>query len=174
MIPFLAVVSIKDWSIYTDALSNFGTDPGTAGIWTVYLIATSIGLWLNGGNKIDENHRGYKNTILHNLLTVSCVSLFLVSIVTNEFRIPHGIVAAGFFLTYALFIFLFGFWQIKLSLKNASFSIVISFMLLLTTLLAIPFSGLAMFEVAYIALITFWNWAILRKTPIEKITKLFG
>jgi hypothetical membrane protein len=156
-------------------LSSFGTDPGTSGLWTIYLIATSIGLWLNGTARIEETYKiPSKRLFLQNLLNMSCISLFLVSVITNEFRVPHGLVAASFFVIYAFFIFLFGFWQIKPSLKKASFSIVISFMLLLTTLLAIPFSGLAMFEVAYIALITFWNWATLRKTPIERIAKLFG
>lgn len=175
LLPTIAGLSIKDWSLYTDALSDFGTHPGTAGIWSVFLVIVAIGLWLNGTIQIDEVYikDKKKSYILFCILTTACIGLFLTALVTNEFHLPHGIVVAVFFLAYALFIFMFGFWQISTSLKNGAFSIISAFTLILTTLLVIPYSGLAMFEIAYISLIIFWNWALLKKWPVDKITNIF-
>ena len=175
LIPLVASLIIKDWSIYTSALSDFATQPRTAGVWPIYLVITAVGLWLNGSNMIENKYEGIKSHILSYILNTSCTGLVLTAIITDEFRIAHTIVAGIFFLVYCLFIFVYGFWQIKdKSLKEGGFSVITSFLLLLTTLLAIPFSGLALFEISYIAIIVLWNWSIRRKTPVAKATKIFN
>ena len=170
LIPSISILVIDDWSIYTDALSDFGTNPTTAGYWSIYLTITAIGLFLNGTNRIDHYFTGYKNTVLHYTIGSSCTGLFFTAIITDEYRLPHAIVAAIFFLAYTLFIFLYGFYQIKIKLKYAWFSIFTSFALILSTILMIPYSGLALFEIVYISIIMIWNYAVLYKWPIENLT----
>lgn len=175
LIPLIASFMIKDWSIYTNALSDFGIQPMTAGVWPIYLIITAVGLWLNGSTMVDNKYEGIRSHALYYLLNTACTGLFLTAIITPGFKLAHGIVAAVFFLVYSLFVFMYGFWQIKSSsLKEGVFSVVVSFLLLMTTLLVIPVSGLALFEISYIATIVFWNWAIRRKTPVTRIANLFN
>ena len=173
LIPILSSILITDWSIYTDELSDFGTRPITAGLWPIYLVVTSVGLWFNGSSMISNKYVGLRAHTLHYLLNISSTALILTAIITPEFRLAHIIVATTFFLVYLLFVYLYGFWQIKyLSLREGAFSVVLSFLLLLSTLLLMPFSGLAIFEITYIVLIVFWNWAVRKKTPIIKIINL--
>lgn len=175
VIPLIASFIIEDWSVYTGAISDFGTQPATAGFWPVYIVISAIGLWINGTSLIEQRYEGFKSHVLYYMLNASCTGLFLVAIITEEYRYAHGAVAAVFFLVYMLFIFLYGLWQIKkLSFKEGSFSVTIGILLLLTTLLMIPFTGLAMFEITYLALIIFWNWAVNRKTPVDKIIGFFS
>ena len=174
VIPIVSSFLIKDWSVYTNALSDFGTRPATAGLWPVYLTLAVFGLWSNGSNVIEQRYTGIRAHVLSYMLNISCAGLFLTAIITEEFRYMHGTVAGVFFLVYMLFIFLYGLWQIKrLSFKEGVFSVTIGILLLLTTLLMIPFTGLAMFEIAYIILIALWNWAIAKKSIMNKIVKLF-
>jgi len=174
-IPLIASLLIRDWSVYTGAISDFGTQPATAGFWPVYITVSAVGLWINGTSMIEQKYEGFKSHVLYYMLNASCTGLFLVAIITDEFKYVHFIAATVFFLVYMLFIFAYGFWQIKkISFKEGSFSVSIAILLLLTTLLAIPFTGLAIFEITYLALIIFWNWAINRKTPVTKIIGFFS
>ena len=124
IIPFIAGLVVTDWSIYSDALSDFGTHPGTA-------------------------------------------------FITEIFRGLHGLVAATFFISYMVFIFMYGFWQLESKLKEGAVSVVAGLLLLLTSLLIIPFKGLAIFEIAYVLIIVAWNYIIHKKNRIEKMSKMF-
>lgn len=172
-IPILAVIIVDDWSVYTNALSDFGTDPRTAGFWSVYLLLTAIALWLNGNSKVEDSFRGRENHILSLLLNIACIGLFLTGLITSTYMELHGIVAGCFFVSYVLFIFFYGFWQIKNNLKEGAVSIVTSFILLLTSLLTIPVTGLALFEICYILVIILWNWVVRERNRIEFLSKLF-
>jgi len=166
-IPLIAGMVVDDWSIYTNALSRFGVLPITAGIWPIYLGIVSIGLWLNGSTMIEDKYDGIKSHVLSYMLNAACTGLMLTAIITEELRIVHLIVATTFFVMYVVFIFLYGWWQIRSTdFKEGTFSVVISILLLLTTLLMIPFTGLAMFELTYISILLFWNWAVRRRAPI--------
>jgi len=173
IIPFIAGLVIKDWSIYTDALSDFGTHPGTAGIWSVYLIILAIGIWLHGMQKIEETFDGVRAHILYYIINVASTSLMLTAFITEIFRGLHGLVAGTFFVSYMIFIFMYGFWQLESNLKEGAPSVVAGLLLLLTSLLIIPFNGLAIFEIAYILIIVVWNYIIHKKHRVEKLSKMF-
>jgi len=173
IIPFIAGLVIRDWSIYTNALSDFGTHPGTAGIWSVYLTILAIGIWLHGIQKIEESYDGPKAHILYYIINVSSTSLVLTAFITETFRGLHGFVAATFFISYMVFIFMYGFWLLKSKLKEGAISVVAGLLLLLTSLLTIPFDGLAIFEISYIAIIVAWNYLIHTKKRVERLYSLF-
>jgi hypothetical membrane protein len=173
IIPFIASLVIKDWSIYGNALSDFGTHPGTAGIWSVYLIILAIGIWLHGMQKIEESYDGVKAHILYYIINVAATSLMLTAFITEIFRGLHGFVAGTFFISYMIFIFMYGFWQLKTNLKEGAPSVVAGLLLLLTSLLIIPFKGLAIFEIAYVVIIVAWNYLIHTKERIENLSKFF-
>ena len=173
IIPFIAGLVVTDWSIYSDALSDFGTHPGTAGIWSGYLIILAIGIWLQGMQKIEDSFEGVRSHILYYILNVAATSLMLTAFITEIFRGLHGLVAATFFISYMVFIFMYGFWQLESKLKEGAVSVVAGLLLLLTSLLIIPFKGLAIFEIAYVLIIVAWNYIIHKKNRIEKMSKMF-
>jgi hypothetical membrane protein len=173
IIPFIAGLVIKDWSIYTNALSDFGTHPASAGIWSVYLIIIAIGIWLHGMQKIEESYDGVRAHILYYIINIATTSLILTAFITETFRSLHAFVAGTFFISYMVFIFMYGFWQLKTNLKEGAPSIVAGLLLLLTTLLIIPFQGLAIFEIAYVVIIVAWNHLIQRKDRVEKLSNMF-
>lgn len=172
-IPILAVIIVKDWSVYSNALSDFGTDPRTAGFWSVYLLVTSVILWLNGNSKIEVSFTGRENHMLSLLLNMACIGLFLTGLITSTYRELHGIVAGTFFTSYVLFIFFYGFWKIKKNLKEGAVSVITAFILLLTSLLTLPVQGLALFEICYILVIILWNWVVRERSRVEFLSKLF-
>jgi hypothetical membrane protein len=173
IIPFIAGLVIKDWSIYADALSDFGTHPGTAGIWSVYLITLAIGIWLHGMQKIEEAYDGLRAHVLYYILNVSATSLMLTAFITEIFRGLHGFVAGTFFISYMVFIFMYGFWQLKTKLKEGAPSVVAGLLLLFTSLLTIPFQGLAIFEISYVVIIVAWNYLISTKERVERLSNFF-
>ena len=68
---------------------------------------------------------------------------------------------------------MYGFWQLESKLKEGAVSVVAGLLLLLTSLLIIPFKGLAIFEIAYVLIIVAWNYIIHKKNRIEKMSKMF-
>ena len=173
IIPLISSFMVSDWSIYTDALSDFGTHPGTAGIWSVYLIVLAIGIWLHGTQKIEETYTGVRSHILYYIINIATTSLVLTAFITEVFRGLHGLVAALFFISYMVFIFMYGFWKLETKLKEGAVSVVAGLLLLLTSILMIPFQGLAIFEISYMIIIVAWNYIIHSKGRIEKLSKMF-
>ena len=173
IIPFIAGIVVEDWSIYSDALSDFGTHPGTAGVWSVYLIILAIGIWLHGMQKIEESYDGVRSHILYYIINIASTSLILTAFITEIFRGLHGFVAGLFFVSYMFFIFIYGFWQLKTNLKEGAISVVTGILLLLTSLLIIPFNGLAIFEIAYISIIVLWNYTIHTRGRIDRVSNFF-
>lgn len=174
VIPFIAGILVKDWSIYTDALSDFGTHPGTAGIWPIYLTILAIGIWLHGTQKIEESYDGIRAHVLYYIINIASSTLILTAFITEVFTYMHGIVAGLFFVSYMAFIFMYGFWQLKTNLKEGATSVVAGLLLLLTSLLIIPFQGFAIFELAYMVIIVAWNYIIHRKERVEKVSQIFS
>ena len=172
-VPLLAVLIVDDWDIYTDALSDFGTNPNTAGFWSVYLVLVSVMLWINGSEKIESSYEGRQAHLLSLMLNLSCIGLVFTGLITNSFNELHGIMAGVFFITYDIFIFFYGFWMLKRKLKEGAISVIASFLLLATSLLTIPVTGLALFEIVYITIIIYWNWTVRQKSRIDFLSNVF-
>ena len=106
--------------------------------------------------------------ILRILLTVSFVSLFLTAVVPMNRYVLHRISASGFFLTYNFFVFFFGISRSLKYLRKGLLSIFIGALMLLSSLLLIPFPSYGVFEIVYILLIILWNANLFYKRVIKE------
>lgn len=163
VVPSLCWFFFPDWNVFDGALSNFGLGT-TARFWNGYLLATAIGLYLNGTTQINKRYTSkLKRQVLFTILSISCYSLVLTALITMDIRIPHHIVAASFFFGYMFFIFLFGAFQLRTKLRKAMFSIISSGLLILSSSLVFVFNGLAIFEICFMAIIISWNLIVFLK-----------
>lgn len=163
VVPTLCWFFFPDWNVFDGALSNFGLGI-TGRFWNGYLLATAVGLYLNGTTQINKRYTDkLKRQILFSILSISCYSLMLTALITMDIRIPHHIVAASFFFGYMFFIFLFGAFQLKARLRKGMFSVIASGLLILSSSLVFVFDGLAIFEICFMAIITSWNLIVFLK-----------
>lgn len=163
IVPSACWFFFPDWNVFDGALSNFGL--GTTGyFWNGYLLATAIGLYLNGITQINKRYENkFKRQILFSVLSISCYSLVLTALITMDISIPHHIVAASFFFGYMFFIFLFGAFQMRARLRKGMFSVISSGLLIVSSSLVFVFNGLAIFEICFMAIITSWNLTVFLK-----------
>jgi hypothetical membrane protein len=164
IVPTACWFFFPDWNVFDGALSNFGLGK-TGHFWNSYLLATALGLYLNGITQINKRYVDkLKRQILFSVLSISCYSLVLTALITMDIRLPHHIVAASFFFGYMFFIFLYGAFQMRSRLRKALFSVISSGLLIISSSLVFVFNGLAIFEICFMAIITCWNLIVfLRK-----------
>lgn len=163
VVPLICWFLFPDWNVFDGALSNFGLG-STGYFWNGYLLATAIGLYLNGITQVNKRYNDkFKRQILFSVLSVSCYSLVLTALITMDIRIPHHIVAASFFFGYMFFIFLFGAFQMRARLRKGIFSVISSGLLILSSCLVFIFNGLAIFEICFMAIITSWNIIVFKR-----------
>ena len=75
----------------------------------------------------------------------------------------HKLPAILFFLSYNFFVFVFGLLRSFSQVRSGFFSVCIGSLMLLSTLLLIPFPKGGVSEILYIQLIAFWNLYMLYK-----------
>ena len=90
-------------------------------------------------------------------LSYSFVALCLTAIVSMDNLIVHRISAYSFFLGYNLFVFSFGFFRSSKYVRKGMFSMIVGSLMLLSSLLLLPFPSYGVFEIVYFLLLLFWN-----------------
>ena len=156
--PILCLYLFPEYDPRIHPVSYFGILKNTSWLFMISLIMFSIALFWNGLTIIRTI---FKNTHyvlgLKILLLTSSICLFLTGAINMNFGHFHQIPALCFFLTYNFFIFLFGIARSQSYVRKGLFSVLIGSLMLLSSLLLIPFPSYGVAELAYIFLIFFWN-----------------
>tara|TARA_B100002019_G_C21265215_1_gene599054 strand:- start:2064 stop:2633 length:570 start_codon:yes stop_codon:yes gene_type:complete len=165
--PLLCYFLLPTFNIKSEPLSKFGISTQTSKIWFWSLIIISLGLWLNGEYRIKELiKREPWKPLLKILLRISVLCLILTAVIDMSYHWTHKIVALIFFCGYNLFVFTFGLVRSLNYLKRGIFSVTMGTLMLLTSLLVIPFPSYGIAEIAFIILISIWNTKILFRDSI--------
>ena len=167
--PLICWYMIPDFNPIEKPLSYFGVAEITAWYWNLSLIIISFAIYLNAKKSLPIYFNKLKTLrILRILLTVSFVSLFLTAVVPMNRYVLHRISASGFFLTYNFFVFFFGISRSLKYLRKGLLSIFVGALMLLSSLLLIPFPSYGVFEIVYVLLIIFWNASLFYKRIIKE------
>ena len=167
--PLICWYMIPDFNPIEKPLSYFGVAEITAWYWNLSLIIISFAIYLNAKKSLHIYFNKLKTLrILRILLTVSFISLFLTAVVPMNRELLHRISASSFFLTYNFFVFFFGISRSLKYLRKGLFSIFIGALMLLSSLLLIPFPSYGVFEIVYVLLIVFWNASLFYKRIIKE------
>ena len=167
--PLICWYMIPDFNPIEKPLSYFGVAEITAWYWNLSLIIISFAIYLNAKKSLSIYFNKLKTLrILRILLTVSFISLFLTAVVPMNRVLLHRISATSFFLTYNFFVFFFGISRSLKYLRKGLFSIFIGSLMLLSSLLLIPFPSYGVFEIVYVLLIVFWNASLFYKRVIKE------
>ena len=167
--PLICWYMIPDFNPIEKPLSYFGVAEITAWYWNLSLIMISFAIYLNAKKSLPIYFNKLKTLrILRILLTVSFISLFLTAVVPMNRELLHRISASSFFLTYNFFVFFFGISRSLKYLRKGLFSIFIGALMLLSSLLLIPFPSYGVFEIVYVLLIVFWNASLFYKRVIKE------
>ena len=167
--PLICWYMIPDFNPIEKPLSYFGVAEITAWYWNLSLIIISFAIYLNAKKSLPIYFNKLKTLrILRILLTVSFVSLFLTAVVPMNRDVLHRISASSFFLTYNFFVFFFGISRSLKYLRKGLLSIFVGALMLLSSLLLIPFPSYGVFEIVYVLLIIFWNASLFYKRIIKE------
>ena len=167
--PLICWYMIPDFNPIEKPLSYFGVAEITAWYWNLSLIILSFAIYLNAKKSLPIYFNKIKTLrILRLLIGVSFISLFLTAVVPMNRVLLHRISATGFFLTYNFFVFFFGISRSLKYLRKGLFSIFIGSLMLLSSLLLIPFPSYGVFEIIYVLLIIFWNASLFYKRVIKE------
>lgn len=167
--PLICWYMIPDFNPIEKPLSYFGVAEITAWYWNLSLIMISFAIYLNAKKSLHIYFNKLKTLrILRILLTVSFISLFLTAVVPMNSVLLHRISASSFFLTYNFFVFFFGISRSLKYLRKGLFSIFIGSLMLLSSLLLIPFPSYGVFEIVYVLLIVFWNARLFYRRVIKE------
>ena len=173
--PLICWYMIPEFNPIEKPLSYFGVAEITAWYWNVSLVFIAFAIYLNAKKSLNHYFTRLKTVkILNALLGISFVSLFLTAVIPMNYELVHRISAASFFLIYNFFVFFFGISRALKDLKKGVFSIVIGVLMLLSSLLLIPFPSYGVFEIAYTILIVFWNARIFYNRVIIEGKRLRG
>ncbi len=74
-----------------------------------------------------------------------------------DYLLLHRISAFTFFISYNLFIFCFGMFRSSKYVRKGMFSMFIGSLMLLSSLLLLPFPSYGIFEITYFLLLLYWN-----------------
>ena len=167
--PLICWYMIPDFNPIEKPLSYFGVAEITAWYWNLSLIIISFAIYLNAKKSLPMYFIKIKTLrILRVLIVVSFISLFLTAVFSLNKPLIHRISATGFFLTYNFFVFFFGISRSLKYLRKGLFSIFIGSLMLLSSLLLIPFPSYGVFEIVYVLLIIFWNASLFYKRVIKE------
>ena len=163
--PIICLILFPEFDPRIHPVSYFGILKNTSTLFMLLLTMLSISILLNGVRAIQRliNNKRYK-IWLKIILTTSSIFLLLTAIITMNISPVHQIVALFFFVSYNFFIFLFGLIRSISYVRKGIFSVIIGSLMLLSSLLLIPFPSYGVAEVIYIMLVFFWNIAIFIKT----------
>jgi hypothetical membrane protein len=172
--PLVCWYMIPDFNPIEKPLSYFGVVAHTSFIWNATLLVLAVGIYLNAqaSFKAYFRKRRYRR-FLRVLLWAAVCFLFLTAIVDMEHSLIHKLSAALFFITYNFFVFCFGLLRSLKYVRKGLFSVVIGSLMLLSSLLLLPFPSYGVFEIAYLSLILYWN-SILLYNRVERENRLFS
>lgn len=156
--PLICWYMIPNFNPITKPLSYFGVAELTAWYWNLSLIIIAFAIYLNAKKSLSHYfNKTAKLKILNTLLSIAFITLCLTAIVSMDYLLLHRISAFGFFLTYNLFVFCFGMFRSSKYVRKGMFSMLVGSLMLLSSLLLLPFPSYGVFEIAYFLLLLFWN-----------------
>ena len=153
--PLICWYMIPDFNPIEKPLSYFGVAEITAWYWNLSLIIISFAIYLNAKKSLPIYFNKIKTLRILKASYRAFISLFLTAVVPMNRVLLHRISATGFFLTYNFFVFFFGISRSLKYLRKGLFSIFIGSLMLLSSLLLIPFPSYGVFEIIYVLLIIF-------------------
>ena len=155
--PLICLYFFPEFDPRIHPISYFGILKNTSFIFIISLIIFAIAIFWNGMTIIRKLiHKTYYTFWLKLILLIASFNLFLTGLITMDFGPFHQIPALCFFLTYNFFIFLFGLARSKSYVRKGFFSVSIGSLMLLSSLLLIPFPSYGVAEIVYIFLIFLW------------------
>ena len=156
--PLLCVYLFPEFDPRIHPVSYFGILSNTSFIFIISLIIFSIAIFWNGNTVIQKLIKKNKYKIwLKLLLALASINLFFTGVITMDFDVFHKAPALCFFLIYNFFIFLFGIARGQSYVRKGLFSVIVGSLMLLSSLLLIPFPSYGVAEIVYIFFILFWN-----------------
>ncbi|MEE2930936.1 MAG: DUF998 domain-containing protein [Bacteroidota bacterium] len=156
--PIICYILLPEFNIIKHPLSYFGIVEQTNMFWQFSLIIISFGLVINGIRRVNQFiKRKNFHIILKSILIVSTIFLILTALFTMKYDFWHHLFAILFFLTYNFFVFLFGIIRSLSYVRRGINSVIIGCLMLLSSLLILPFPSSGIAEVIYITLIILWN-----------------
>ena len=156
--PLFCWYMIPDFNPIDRPLSYFGVAERTFWYWNSSVLLIASALLINAYRSIPIYFtKPRERLVLELLLSISFIALCGVALVSMENFIAHRITAYTFFLTYNFFIFCFGFIRSLKYVRRGIFSITIGILMLLSSLLLLPFPSYGVFEIAYFFLLLLWN-----------------
>jgi len=156
--PVICWYMIPDFNPITKPLSYFGVAELTSWYWNVSLIIIAFAIYVNAKRSLPSYFKKEAELkFLQTLLSISFVALCLTAIVSMDNLVVHRISAYSFFLGYNLFVFSFGFFHSSKYVRKGMFSMLVGSLMLLSSLLLIPFPSYGVFEIVYFSLLLFWN-----------------
>lgn len=167
MSPLVCWYLIPDFNPITKPLSYFGVAEITAWYWNVSLLILAYALYTNAKRTITNTFKKGQQKILNAILSVSIIGLCFTALISMEYTLIHRISAFTFFLLYNFFVFCFGFIKSRKYVRTGMFSMIIGSLMLLSSLLLLPFPSYGVFEIAYAVLLLIWNVRLFYKR-IEK------
>jgi len=167
--PVICSFMIPDFNPIEKPLSYFGVAELTAWYWNASLIMIAFAIYLNAKKSLRLYfNKPFNIKILHALIIVSFVSLFLTAIVPMDNDLLHRISASSFFLTYNFFVFCFGIFRSLKYVRKGMLSMIVASLMLLSSLLLLPFPSYGVFEIVYGLLILFWNAHLFYKRVLKE------
>ena len=162
--PIICWYMIPDFNPIEKPLSYFGVAKITAWYWNASLLIISFAIYINAKKALGFYFsKKLQRTILNCLLIISFFGLFITAIIPMDNVLLHRISASLFFLTYNFFVFCFGVFRSSKDIRKGLFSVVIGSLMLLSSLLLLPFPSYGVFEIVYGLLIFVWNREIFYK-----------
>ena len=156
--PLFCWYMIPDFNPIHRPLSYFGVAELTFWYWNISIIIIASALFINAYRSIPIYFTNpNQKKLLEVLLTISFIALCIVALVSMDNFILHRVAAYSFFLVYNFFVFCFGFIRSLKYVRTGLFSITISILMLLSSLLLLPFPSYGVFEIAYFFLLLLWN-----------------
>ena len=163
--PLYCWYSFPSFNPFSDPLSKFGIEESTWIMWDVTLIISSIAIFLNSKHAIKYRFKKESTILfLNTLVIISSICLILIAIISIDVNESlHYWLAFMYFAVYNFYVFIFGLIRMYRDIRKGFFSVVMGSLMLLSTLLLIPFEGLGIFEIIYTSLVIFWNLVIFIK-----------
>lgn len=160
--PLLCWYMIPEFNPVTKPLSYFGIVEITAWYWNASLILIALAIYINAHRAMLKFFPKVKaKKILHVLLITAVLSLIITALFPMDKSVIHKLSATIFFLTYNLFIFCFGALKSRKYIRRGMFSMVVGSLMLLSSLLLLPFPSYGVFEIVYFLMAILWNGRLL-------------
>ncbi len=163
--PIYFWFKFPDFNPLIEPISTFGVKESTYQFWSFVLIVLAVAMVLNALKAIKFHFRLRKiRLFLKSVVGISSIALLLVALVSMEYNeTVHHLAAIVYFMLYNFFVFVFGLIRMYRDLRKGFFSVIMGCLMLLSTLLIIPFESYGVFEIVYVFLVLFWNGIIFIK-----------